>query len=119
MRKRNDLLFSLVWLKLKNKRVIEKIASSEKLKAYNYGIAHFESPDFRGIDTALLYRKSLFKLTHQKAYALELVDLKTGAKRTTRDILVVSGYLNQHHLTVLVNHWPSRRGEKCDLLPND
>ena len=49
----------------------------------------------------------------------ELVDLKTGAKRTTRDILVVSGYLNQHHLTVLVNHWPSRRGEKCDLLPND
>ena len=77
---------------VENKKVVEKIASSETLKAYNYGIAHYESPDFRGIDTALLYRKTLFRPTHQKVYALELVDHKTGAKRTTRDILVVSGY---------------------------
>ena len=113
--KRPPFLIGLV--EVENKKVVEKIASSEKLKAYNYGIAHFESPDFRGIDTALLYRKTLFRPTHQKAYALELVDHKTGAKRTTRDILVVSGYLNQHHITVLINHWPSRRGGKMRSAP--
>ncbi len=108
--KRPPLLIGLV--EVENRSVINEIVSSEKLKPYDYGVAHFESPDFRGIDTALLYRKSLFTVTHQKAYGLELVDLKTGRKRTTRDILVVSGYLNQHHLTILVNHWPSRRGGK-------
>jgi|GEM_PF-589170 len=53
----------------------------------------------------------------EKDFTLELVDLKTGYERTTRDILVVSGYLNQHHLTVLVNHWPSRRGGKIRSAP--
>jgi len=113
--KRPPLLIGLV--EVENKMVVQKIASSEKLKGFNYGIVHFESPDFRGIDTALLYRKNLFNVTHQKAYPLELVDLKTGYKRTTRDILVVSGYLNQHHLTVLVNHWPSPRGGKIRSAP--
>jgi hypothetical protein len=109
------LLIGLV--EVENRKVIEKIVSSKKLKPYNYGIIHFDSPDFRGIDSALLYRKTLFKIRHQKTYALELIDLKSGNKRTTRDILVVSGYLIQHHLTILVNHWPSRRGGKVRSAP--
>lgn len=108
--KRPPLIIGLA--EVENRPVLEKIVFSKKLKVYDYGIIHFDSPDFRGIDVAFLYQKKHFKPTHQKIYPIDLTDPKTGYKRTTRDILVVSGYLNRHYLSFLVNHWPSRRGGK-------
>ena len=113
---RPPLLIGLA--EVENKAVVKLLTAHPNLKAYNYGIVHFESPDFRGIDVALLYQKNHFKVSHQKVYALELVDAKTGYKRTSRDILVVSGYLNQHKISVLVNHWPSRRGGAKKSAPS-
>lgn len=39
-----------------------------------------------------------------------MVDSKNQAPRTTRDQLVVSGYLGEEELYFTINHWPSRRG---------
>ncbi len=97
---------------VENHYVLNLLINSPLLKAPNYGIVHFESPDFRGIDVGLLYKASLFNVVHQKRYSLELTDNKTGYKRTTRDILVVGGYFYEHYLSIIVNHWPSRRGGK-------
>ena len=97
---------------VENHYVLDLLVNSPLLKASNYGIVHFESPDFRGIDVGLLYKASLFNVVHQKRYSLELTDNKTGYKRTTRDILVVGGYFYEHYLSIIVNHWPSRRGGK-------
>jgi hypothetical protein len=69
-----------------------------------------ESPDFRGIDVAFLYQKDHFTPSNHKVYKLDLVDAKNQAARTTRDQLVVSGYLGEEELYFIVNHWPSRRG---------
>ncbi len=103
---------------VENKSVLRHLIQNELLLPYDYGIAHFESPDFRGIDVALLYQKKHFLLDNQKALSLELTDPKTGFKRTTRDILVVSGYLRQHRISLVINHWPSRRGGKTKSAPH-
>lgn len=61
---------------------------------------------------ALLYRKSFFKVVQQTTYPLTYLDLTTGQKRYSRDLLVVEGFLNQHQIHLILNHWPSRRGGK-------
>lgn len=59
---------------------------------------------------ALLYQKSFFIPSQSKVYHLSLFDGKTNQKRTTRDQLVVSGWMEEDEIHFLVNHWPSRRG---------
>ena len=102
---------------IENKKVLRHLIQRESLLPYDYGIVHFESPDFRGIDVALLYQKNHFLVKDQKAIKVELTDPKTGYERTTRDILVISGYLQQHRISILINHWPSRRGGKIKSAP--
>lgn len=73
----------------------------------NYAYVHFDSPDGRGIDVAMIYNRKKFKVQHSKSL---LVVLPGDSSRPTRDILVVSGQLpNKSKVHVLVNHWPSRR----------
>mgnify|MGYP001171918961 FL=1 len=69
---------------------------------------HFDSPDERGIDTALLYRKDYFSVKNKEAHSL-YVENELGERDFTRDILHVYGILGGMPLHVLVNHWPSRR----------
>ncbi len=103
---------------IENKTVLRRITQHKKLAPFAYGMIHFESPDYRGIDVALLYQKNHFIPESKKAVRLDLIDPKTGRKRTTRDILIVSGYLNQYRLSILINHWPSRRGGKIKSAPH-
>lgn len=103
---------------VENKNLLRDLIRNKSLYPYKYGIIHFQSPDFRGIDVALLYQRDHFLVEDQKAIKLELTDPKTGYKRTTRDILVVSGYLAQHRISLLINHWPSRRGGKTKSAPH-
>ena len=59
---------------VENTRVLEDLVNEHPLLKYDYGIIHFDSPDRRGIDVALLYQKRIFIPTHAKAYALYLYD---------------------------------------------
>ena len=93
---------------VENLKVVEDLVASKHLVNKDYGIVHYDSPDERGIDVALLYRKSQFELISKKSVPL-LVDSQKGDRDYTRDILHVSGKMNGETIHVLVNHWPSRR----------
>jgi len=93
---------------VENEKVLEDLVNSKNLKDKNYGIIHFDSPDKRGIDVALLYQKKYFKPIHFEVFNPNIY--KENRKVYTRDILWVSGYLDEELIHVLVNHWPSRRG---------
>ena len=59
---------------VENKDVLENIVNDSTLLEKNYGIVHYDSPDSRGIDVALLYQKSLFMPISSSAYELKIYD---------------------------------------------
>ena len=88
---------------VENRFVLEQLTGATALRKLGYGIVHFDSPDHRGIDCALLYRKS--RLRPERSSARHIYD-STGAIVSTRDILLVEF----DSLAVLVNHHPSKVG---------
>ena len=95
---------------IENKAVLEHLVNHPFLKPKNYKIVHFNSPDVRGIDVALLYQNNLFKVIDKSKHELKIFDNTTGKRVYTRDQLLVSGYLDHELIHIIVNHWPSRRG---------
>ncbi|WP_339711235.1 endonuclease [uncultured Kriegella sp.] len=93
---------------VENKDVMEDLIGSEPLCDIDYDYVHYDSPDERGIDTALIYRKSNFTVKYSEPITL-FVNNPNGERDTTRDILYVLGELNGEEVHVFVNHWPSRR----------
>ena len=96
---------------IENKTVLKDLIHTKALAPYNYGFIHYNSPDARGIDVALLYKKSVFTPTHHSTHPLELYNEK-GERIFTRDQLAVSGLLDGEEIHFIVNHWPSRREGK-------
>lgn len=92
---------------VENRNVLEDIASLPKLQRANYQIAHYDSPDARGIDVALFYRPDQFKYESSKPIKT-IVPGRPDFK--TRDILMVKGRIEGELFHVFVCHWPSRRG---------
>ena len=82
---------------------LERLLGSTALRKLDYSIVHFESPDRRGIDCALLYRRSSLKLLHSAPMPLRD---SSGAVLPTRDILVSEF----EGIDILVNHHPSKVG---------
>lgn len=96
---------------VENLQVLEDLVNHPILAKYNYQIVHYDSPDRRRIDVALLYQNSLFNLDETDSRRLLIYELEDPTKRVyTRDQLVVSGKLNGEAISVIVNHWPSRSG---------
>ncbi|WP_435624156.1 endonuclease [Flagellimonas sp.] len=93
---------------VENKTVINELLSTKSLKDLGYEYVHFDSPDERGIDTALLYDPKHFSVLESETIPL-LVDNEDGERDLTRDILYVYGKLHEEEVHVFVNHWPSRR----------
>ena len=102
---------------VENKDVLEDIVNDSTLLEKNYGIVHYDSPDSRGIDVALLYQKSLFMPISSSAHELKIYDTQTQKQITTRDQLLVSGKLEGDLIHIIVNHWPSRRGGEARSRP--
>ena len=94
---------------IENRSVLEDFVAQPKIKNRNYQIVHYDSPDHRGIDVALIYQPKYFQVTGSKAIPL-LIYEDNGERKFTRDILLVSGLFDGDTLHVLVNHWPSRSG---------
>lgn len=95
-------------VEVENMSVLKDLTGSNYLKNLDYGIVHFDSPDERGIDVALLYKKELFELLQAKTFPL-YVKSQNGERDYTRDILLVKGNLNKELVYILVNHWPSHK----------
>lgn len=102
---------------VENRQVIEDLANDPALLSKDYGIAHFDSPDARGIDVALMYQKELFSPSNISNHELKIYDDITRKRVYTRDQLLVSGYLDGELIHVIVNHWPSRSGGEARSRP--
>lgn len=99
---------------IENITVLQDLVNMPQLKESNYKIVHYDSPDRRGIDVAILYRADFFTVTSssvQKFYIPE------NPKFVSRDQLLVSGLLDGEEIHFIVNHWPSRRGGEKRSLP--
>lgn len=100
---------------VENEKVLQDLIQTENLKSGNYQVVHYESPDFRGIDCALIYRPDEFKV--EKSYPVP-VKFADDPDYVTRDILYVKGILkNKEELNIFVNHWPSRIGGEEQTEP--
>ncbi len=96
-------------LEVENRQVIQDVINNEQLAKYDFGIIHFNTYDYRGIDVAIIYQKRMF--TPSRSYKKEVVIFNDeGRREYTRDVLVVTGYLNNEKVAFFMNHWPSRRG---------
>ena len=95
---------------VENRNVIEDLLKDKSLKDKNYEIIHYDSPDERGIDVAMIYNEDVFKITSTKSHELIIYDNKSSKRNYTRDQLVVSGLLEGELIHLIVNHWPSRSG---------
>ncbi len=102
---------------VENQQVVEALINHKNLRHKNYGIIHFDSPDERGIDVALLYKKEAFIPSTFKSHRL-LLNNSDGFRDYTRDQLVVGGYLDDEQFYFIVNHWPSRSGGEARSKPN-
>ncbi len=92
---------------VENGFVLRQLLGATALRKLDYRIIHFESPDHRGIDCALLARRSTLPL---RTAAPKHVPDSTGGVMATRDILLAEF----DSLAVLVNHHPSQIGGKED-----
>lgn len=121
---------------IENRGVLEDLIKQPNLKHLDYGIVHFDSPDKRGIDVALLFRKKYFRPTSYSSIPLFIFknkkdskqdrneELETEQEKTiqnnrvfTRDQLLVTGFLENEEISIIVNHWPSRSGgEKASSI---
>ena len=125
---------------IENRGVLEDLVKQPKLIEKDYGIIHFDSPDKRGIDVALLYQKNKFQ---PSSYAnIPLYIYKKNANLSantnsnleektdddlrispndyrvyTRDQLLVTGFLEGEEISIIVNHWPSRSGGEKKSSP--
>ncbi len=89
--------------------VLEDIASTPSLLPANYHIAHFDSPERRGVDVAFLYRPDIFKIEGAKAHTAIIPD-RPDFK--TRDIMTMWGTIEEEQFFFMVMHWSSRWGGK-------
>ena len=92
---------------VENAKCLTDLVNQPALKARNIQFVHVEGPDQRGIDCALLYNPQLFKVKNYKLVPY-IYNRPEDAGRATRGFLVVSGMLAKEHVTIIVNHLPSR-----------
>ncbi len=91
-------------VEVENKDLLRDLIDHTPLKNKGYNILHFDSPDFRGIDAALLYSNDYQVVT---AKPIKITD-PDDPGFTTRDMLYAKGILGGDTLHVIVNHWTSR-----------
>lgn len=98
---------------IENTSVLEDLVKAKDIAEYDYQIVHFDGPDHRGVDCALLYRPEFFEVTNTEMYEVKMDD----PEWTTRAQLLVSGNFNGEEIHVIVLHWPSRRGGEKKSAP--
>lgn len=118
---------------VENRGVVEDLLKTSYLKGRGYRILHYDSPDARGIDCALLYNPRFFQL--EDSLYIQNITPEPGSddwlgfkqdpqtkkitarklfgdtSHKTRGFLVAIGKLAGEKTAIIVNHWPSRGAE--------
>ena len=120
---------------VENRGVLEDLIKQPNISNLDYGIVHFDSPDKRGIDVGLLYQKKYFKPTsivnipliiyrgknkeslEKEETTDDKIEVAKNNRVYTRDILLVTGFLDGEEINIMVNHWPSRSGGEKKSSP--
>jgi hypothetical protein len=123
---------------IENRGVLEDLVKHPNMMKNDYGIVHFDSPDKRGIDVGFLYQKKHFKPTsfinipliiykengtekeketEEDKTDKDKIEIAKNNRVYTRDILLVTGFLDGEEINILVNHWPSRSGGEKKSSP--
>ena len=108
---------------IENRHVLEDLVSQPEIAEANYQIVHYDGPDRRGVDVALLYRPNQFKVLESKSIPFDFnssiefsLNEEEKTQFRTRDILMVRGMLGNEMFAVFVAHLPSRIGGKGNDL---
>ena len=74
---------------VENLNVVQDLISQEELENENYGIVHYDSPDNRGIDVGLIYKKNIFEVKSSSSHEVIITDNNSSNRRTTRDLSLI------------------------------
>ncbi|MBR1872159.1 MAG: endonuclease/exonuclease/phosphatase family protein [Bacteroidales bacterium] len=105
---------------IENRHVLEDLVSQPEIEEANYQIVHYDGPDRRGVDVALLYRPELFTPLESRSIPFDFnsteIEFSLNEEEQknfrTRDILMVRGMLGGEMFAFFVAHLPSRIGGK-------
>ena len=103
----------IAFCEIENRKVLEDLIYRTYLSKFNYSIIHEESPDRRGIDVCLIYRKNIVDVLSYKYFIPKEISRK---EFNTRSVLYVKFLIGYDTLHLFANHWPSRRG---GVLPGE
>ena len=92
---------------VENRKVLADLVAQPQIASANYSICHFDSPDDRGIDVALLYRPDMFSVEGCRAVRAVV---ESAPRLRTRDYLLVWGVMGGERVLFCVVHLPSRIG---------
>ena len=96
---------------IENENTLKDLMQRTGLQQLNYKFIHYESPDVRGVDVALLYLPEMFEPINSRPIRVSF----PNSTSTTRDILYASGKIpNGDTLHIFVNHFPSRLGGELE-----
>lgn len=97
----------IAFCEVENRKVLEDLIYGTYLSKFNYRIIHEESPDRRGIDVCLIYRKNYVDIICYRYW------IPSQVKRQdfdSRSVLYTKMVISSDTIHLIVNHWPSRRG---------
>ncbi|TFG43428.1 MAG: endonuclease [Bacteroidia bacterium] len=92
---------------IENRKVLEDLIYGTSLSNLGYGIIHEESPDPRGIDVCMIFRKDLVRVIDYRSW------IPRSVKRDefhSRSVLYAKCEILGDTMHLILNHWPSRRG---------
>ena len=97
---------------VENAMVVKRLCYT--LRRGEYDFVHYESPDARGIDVALIYKKSRVDTIATRAIKVK-GERVNGERLITRDILYVCAQIDKRDTVhFFVCHLPSQRGGKAE-----
>ena len=105
---------------IENRHVLEDLVSEPEIAEANYQIVHYDGPDRRGVDVAMLYDPAKFTLLDSESIPFTFEGSAINFEMTkeeqdnfrTRDILMCHGLIGGEHFAIYVCHLPSRLGGK-------
>lgn len=93
---------------IENKTVLFNLIRETPFRHFRYKFVHYESPDRRGIDVAMLYNPEYIKVIEEAVFPVDLSDERGDRGR---DILYVRAALKSvDTISLFINHWPSKYG---------
>ena len=121
MKKDNGVWHTVLGVsEIENRHVLEDLVMEPAIAEVNYQIVHYDGPDRRGVDCALLYDPTKMTLVESESIPFTFAPSAIKFDMTkeeqdnfrTRDILMVHGIIDGEHFAFYVCHLPSRLGGK-------